>query len=55
MRCPKCGAETKNIMHFENGKNFAYHECSKCRTKTHQKRIHFEEVKDENSSNPKRV
>lgn len=55
MRCPRCGSETKNVMHFEIGKSYAFHECSKCHAKTHQKRIHFEEVKDENQCNPKRV
>ena len=55
MKCPKCGEDTKIVMHFENGKNFAFHECSKCHTKTHRKRIHFEELKDENTSNTKRV
>jgi Zn ribbon nucleic-acid-binding protein len=56
MKCPRCKNEMKNVMHFEDGKNFAFHECKKCHTKTHQKRIHFEEVnKNENSSNSKRV
>lgn len=56
MRCPKCNSEMKNIMHFENGKDYAFHECPKCYFQTHQKRIHFEEVKKgENTSNSKRV
>ena len=45
MKCPKCKNEMKNVMHFEDGKNFAFHECKKCHTKTHKKRIHFEEMK----------
>lgn len=59
MLCPKCRCEMKNVMHFENGKNFAFHECNKCRTKTHKKRIHFEEfekgVHNENTSHTKRI
>lgn len=59
MKCPHCGNEMKNIMHFENGKQFAFHECRNCFTKTHQKRIHFEDLKKgdsyENLSNTKRV
>ena len=48
MKCPKCGNEMKNKMHFENGKEFAYHECTKCKQKTHQKRIHYEDIIKEN-------
>ena len=55
MKCPKCGTDTKTIMHFENGINFAFHECPKCHTKTHRKRIHFDEVENENTSNTKRI
>ena len=47
MKCPFCGSEMKTIMHFEGGKNFAFHQCVKCHMKTHQKRIHFEEIKNE--------
>ena len=43
MRCPRCNQEMKNVMHFETGKQYAYHECPKCKQPTHQKRIHFEE------------
>lgn len=42
MRCPRCGHEMNNVMHFEAGKDFAYHYCTKCQQKTHQKRIHYE-------------
>ena len=55
MRCPRCNSEMKNIMHFENGKNFAFHECSKCYMRTHPKRIHFEEKNNENTGNTKRI
>lgn len=44
MRCPRCNREMKSAMHFEVGKQYAYHVCLKCRQQTHQKRIHFEEV-----------
>lgn len=48
MRCPRCGNEMKIAMHFENGKDFAYHYCKKCQQKTHQKRIHYEEIEKGN-------
>ena len=42
MLCPRCNKEMKNVMHFEPGKQYAYHLCPKCKQQTHQKRIHFE-------------
>ena len=42
MRCPRCNQLMKNAMHFEPGKQYAYHMCPKCKQQTHQKRIHFE-------------
>lgn len=59
MKCPNCRKEMKNVMHFENGKNFAFHECRSCNIKTHQKRIHFDEIErgddNKNPGNSKRV
>lgn len=59
MKCPLCGNTMKNMMHFEESKNFAFHQCNNCNTKTHQKRIHFEDLKkgnnNENRCNSKRV
>lgn len=57
MKCPKCNSEMKNVMCFESGRNYAFHKCNKCHTKTHKKRIHFEDLggKNEDSSNSKRV
>lgn len=48
MRCPRCNAEMKNIMHFEKGKNYAYHSCKRCNINTHKKRIHFNETENTN-------
>ena len=49
----------KNVMHFEKGKNFAYHQCINCPTQTHPKRIHFEEFergeKNKNSGRSKKI
>lgn len=54
MKCPRCNYEMKNMMHFENGKTFARHECPRCKSQTHQKRIHFEDfVKEETNNNDK--
>ena len=47
MICPMCGKTMKNIMHFEKDKNYAFHECPGCYVRTHKKRIHFEDVKEE--------
>lgn len=43
MLCPRCSSQMKNIKHFEPSKQYAYHECPKCKQQTHQKRIHFDE------------
>ena len=51
MKCPKCGKEMSNMMHFESGKDYAYHSCKHCRKMTHRKRIHYEEFEREKSSN----
>ena len=59
MICPNCKKEMKTVMHFEQGKTFAFHKCKHCHTKTHQKRIHFEDLEEknnnENKSNRKKV
>ena len=47
MKCPKCGNEMKNIIHFEEGKEYAFHECKICKTKTHQKRINYQQFEKE--------
>ena len=44
MKCPKCNNEMKIVMHFEDGKQFAFHKCDKCHMKTHKKRIHFDKL-----------
>ena len=44
MRCPRCGHEMSNVMHFEENKDYAYHSCKNCKERTHQKRIHYEEL-----------
>lgn len=54
MRCPMCGKIMKNIMHFEKDKNYAFHECPGCYVRTHKKRIHFEDVQNENKLNIKK-
>ena len=49
-----CGKIMKNIMHFEKDKNYAFHECPGCYVRTHKKRIHFEDVQNENKLNIKK-
>ena len=35
-------------MHFESSKQYQFHECSKCYERTKNKRIHFDDVSEEN-------
>jgi DNA-directed RNA polymerase subunit M/transcription elongation factor TFIIS len=44
MICPKCSNAMKNTMHFEEGRQYQFNECSNCHEKTKNKRIHFEDV-----------
>ena len=44
MRCYKCGREMKNVMHFEDGKEYQFNTCKRCRENTKHKRIHYEEL-----------
>ena len=43
MLCPMCGRVMKNVMHYESGRSYQYNRCE-CTFKTHQKRIHYDEV-----------
>lgn len=54
MKCPRCGNDMKTMMHFEDGKDYAFHECSKCKTKTHQKRINYAQFEKDTYTNEKR-
>jgi DNA-directed RNA polymerase subunit RPC12/RpoP len=51
MRCPKCGREMKNVMHFESGKDYQYNRCKHCLERTKQKRIHYEDFEKGNKQN----
>lgn len=44
MFCPKCGSVMKNIMHFEEDKQYQFNECPRCLKRTKNKRIHFDDV-----------
>ena len=48
MRCTRCGGTMENLMHFEEKKDYAYHWCKKCKQKTHQKRINYEQFEKGN-------
>lgn len=43
MLCPKCGRKMTNVKHFEKERRYQYNQCE-CTFKTHQKRIHFDEM-----------
>lgn len=44
MLCPRCNSKMNNTMHFESGKRYQYFKCSKCPEQTKSKRIHFEDI-----------
>ena len=47
MLCTKCNSTMRNTMHFERDKRYQYNECPKCYDRTKNKRIHFEDVLNE--------
>lgn len=47
MTCPRCNVIMKNTMHFEQDRKYRYCECPKCHDKTRGKRIHFEDILQE--------
>lgn len=51
MNCPKCNKPMKVVMHFEDGRQYQYHKCTYCQERTKSKRIHFDDVIKEDSSN----
>ena len=50
MLCPKCGKPMKNVKHYEAGRSYQYNRCE-CAMRTHQKRIHYEEVETKQNYN----
>lgn len=47
VKCPKCGRMMHKVMHFEKEVSYAYHLCKNCITKTHKKRIHYDDIYNE--------
>ena len=47
MMCPRCNKPMKNTMHFEEGRRYQYNRCPNCQERTKNKRIHFEDVLQE--------
>lgn len=47
MLCPKCNSVMKTKMHFEQDRNYQFHECKRCHERTKNKRIHFEDFLNE--------
>jgi len=31
-----------NVIHFERGKDYAFHMCKRCKQQTHKKRINYD-------------
>ena len=50
MLCPNCNKPMKNILHFEKEKCYQFNICKKCLKKTKNKRIHYEDILDKNST-----
>lgn len=48
MLCPRCQYTMKTKMHFESSKQYQFHECPNCYERTKNKRIHFDDVSEEN-------
>lgn len=44
MFCPNCSTVMKNVLHFEQDKQYQYNECPHCYKRTKNKRIHFDDV-----------
>lgn len=49
MLCPNCSRKMNNVLHFEIGKQYQYNECPNCYNRTKNKRIHFDDVINEQS------
>lgn len=44
MLCPNCSNKMKNTLHFESNKQYQFNRCPKCNERTKSKRIHFDEL-----------
>jgi Zn ribbon nucleic-acid-binding protein len=53
MKCPRCNNDMKIIMHFEDSKDYSFHECPKCKQRTHQKRINYAQFEKEETNEKK--
>lgn len=51
MLCPKCSKPMKNVMHFEQDRQYQFNRCPNCQERTKNKRIHFEDVLKEEINN----
>ena len=50
MFCPNCSTVMKNVLHFEQDKQYQYNECPHCYKRTKNKRIRFDDVVKEETS-----
>ncbi len=55
MNCPFCNNKMTYVRHFEKGKNYGFHQCTKCCFVTHHKRLHFDDDEIVISSNNAKI
>lgn len=51
MLCYKCGKKMKNVLHFDNNREYQTNWCPQCRDNTKKKRIHYEDIIGTNQNN----
>lgn len=44
MLCTKCGKQMKNVLHFEQEREYQYNLCPNCRKRTKKKRLHYDDI-----------
>lgn len=47
MLCPNCKILMVHALHFDSNRNYQFNECNKCHYQSKSKRIHFEDVLQE--------
>ena len=55
MFCPNCSTVMKNVLHFEQDRQYQYNECPHCYKRTKNKRIHFDDVVKEEVLNLNKI
>ena len=51
MVCCNCGNKMKNVLHFEQGREYQFNVCSHCRERTKKKRLHYDDILKDDEQN----